>query len=168
VIVRTPLRLATPALAAALAAAVAAPASAATQGRPSLESARIFVVSEVQDKLDGRWGRAWSTLYPAHQQVAVRPVYIRCERSTPFLAPTLVFGVERVRKTLVRVPGLSRRLPGVAVTLHVALQWYGPRDPIVLTPTLHLVAVHDGWRWLLSDEMYRVYRHGACGGLPPV
>jgi hypothetical protein len=128
----------------------------------------MFVLSEVQDKLDGRWGRAWSTLYPAHQRVAVRPVYIRCERATPFFAPTLVYGIWHVRQTLVRVPGLAQRVRGVAVTLRVALRWYGPRDPIVLTPTLHLVAVRGGWRWLLSDEMYRVYREGACGSLPPL
>jgi hypothetical protein len=162
------LRLAPLALAGVLAGAAAAPTGATARALPSLESARVFVVSEVQDKLDGRWGRVWSTLYPAHQRVAVRPVYIRCERSTPFFAPTLVFGVLRVRETLVPVPGLARRVSGVAVTLRVALRWYGPRDPIVLTPTLHLVAVDGGWRWLLSDEMYRMYRHGACGGLPPI
>lgn len=141
---------------------------ATTRSIPSLESARIFVISEVRAKLDGRWARAWSTLYPPHQRIAVKPVYVRCERSTPFFAPTLVFGVSRARRALVRVPGVAHRVPGAAVTLRVSLKWYGPRDPIVITPTLHLVPVDGGWRWLLSDEMYRVYRTGACGALPPV
>jgi hypothetical protein len=158
-------RLALAAVAVVGAAVSAAPAPAAT---PSLASARIFVISEVRAKIDGRWARAWSTLYPAHQRIAVRPVYVRCERSTPFFSPTLVFGVVRARRALVHVPGVAQLVPGAAVTLHVALQWYGPRDPIVITPTLHLVALDGRWRWLLSDEMYRVYRHGACGGLPPV
>jgi hypothetical protein len=159
-----------PALAAlaAAAAAVGDAHAAGTRTAPSLLSARIFVISEVQAKLDGRWAHAWSTLYPAHQRIAARPVYVRCESSTPFFAPTTVFGIVRAERALVRVPGLAHRVPGAAVTLHVALGWYGPRDPIVITPTLHLVALHGGWRWLLSDEMYRVYRRGACGGLPPV
>jgi hypothetical protein len=160
------LRLVLAVLVAATAAAGAV--SSAHAAAPSLASARIFVISEVQAKLDGRWGHAWSTLYPAHQRIAVRPVYIRCERSTPFYARTMVFGVVRARRALVRVPGLAERVPGAAVTLRVALGWYGPRDPIVITPTLHLVALRGGWRWLLSDEMYRVYRTGACGALPPV
>lgn len=147
-------------------ATAAPPASEAAT--PSLLSARIFVISEVQAKLDGRWARAWSTLYPGHQLIAARPVYVRCERATPFFSRTMVFGVLRARRALVRVPGLAHRVPGAAVTLHVALGWYGPRDPIVITPTLHLVAVDGGWRWLLSDQMYRVYRQGVCGGLPPI
>src|SRR5690242_21153391 len=93
---------------------------------PSLTSARIFVVSEVQAKLDGHWAHAWSTLYAPHQRIAVKPVYIRCERSTPFFARTTVFGVVRARRTLVRVAGLAHPMPGAAVTLHVALGWYGP------------------------------------------
>jgi hypothetical protein len=149
-------------------AAAAAAQAGETRAAPSLTSARIFVISEVRAKLDGRWARAWSTLYPAHQRIAVKPVYIRCERSTPFFARTMVFGVVRARRALVRVPGLGERVPGAAVTLRVALGWYGPRDPIVITPTLHLVTADGGWRWLLSDEMYRAYRTGACGALPPV
>jgi len=158
-----------PALAALLVGGAVGVAPGASRAAvPSLASARIFVISEVQAKLDGRWARAWSTLYAAHQRIAVKPVFVRCEQSTPFYAPTMVFGVLRARRAFVRVPGLTSRVPGAAVTLRVALGWYGPRDPIVLTPTLHLVATNGGWRWLLSDAMYRVYRRGGCGGLPPI
>jgi len=135
---------------------------------PTLTSAGVFLVGELRAKLDGRWSRAWSSLYPLHQRVAVKPVYVRCERATPFLARTIAFGVLRVRRSRVRVPGLTRSVPGAAVTLRVRLAWYGPRDPIVLTPTLHVVAVDGRWRWLLSSSSYRMYRQAACGSLPPV
>ena len=135
---------------------------------PTLSSAGVFLVDELRQKLDGRWSRAWSSLYPLHQRVAVKAVYVRCERTTPFLAQTLTFGILRARRTLVHVPGMSRDVPGAAVTLRVALAWYGPRDPIVLTPTLHVVAVGGRWRWLLSSKSYLMYRHAACGSLPPV
>jgi hypothetical protein len=136
--------------------------------RPTLSSAGVFLTAELREKLDGRWSRAWSSLYPLHQRVAVKPVYVRCERATPFLARTLTFGILHVRRARVRVAGLARSLPGAAVTLRVRIAWYGPRDPIVLTPTLHVVAVDGHWRWLLSSSSYRMYRQAACGSLPPV
>jgi hypothetical protein len=135
---------------------------------PTLSSAGVFLVGELREKLDGRWSRAWSSLYPLHQRIAVKPVYVRCERATPFLSRTLTFGVLRIRRSRVHVPGLAQSLPGAAVTLRVRIAWYGPRDPIVLTPTLHVVAVGGHWRWLLSRSSYRMYRRAACGSLPPV
>jgi len=147
--------------------AVRKPAVAAPSA-PTLSSARTFLLEELHQKLDGRWSKAWSSLYPLHQRVAVKAVYLRCERATPFFSPTLSFGILRIRRARVHVPGLAQSLPGAAVTLRVALAWYGPRDPIVLTPTLHVVAVGGRWRWLLSSQSYRMYRTAACGSLPPV
>jgi hypothetical protein len=144
------------------------PTPAAHATTPTLSSAGPFLVHELREKLDGRWSRAWSSLYPLHQRVAVKAVFIRCERATPFLSQTLAFGVLRIKRARVRVPGLARSLPGAAVTLRVHLAWYGPRDPIVLTPTLHVVALGGRWRWLLSTESYLMYKHAACGSLPPV
>lgn len=141
----------------------ASPRAATPVASPTLSSARSFLLQELQDKLDGRWSKAWSSLYPAHQRVAVKAVYTRCESATPFLSRTLMFGIIGVRRAQVHVPGRAQSVPGAAVKLRVALAWYGPRDPIVLTPTLHVVAVGGRWRWLLSDESYLMYRHEACG-----
>jgi hypothetical protein len=146
----------------------APPAPGVHETTPPLSSAGPFMVHELREKIDGRWSRAWSTLYPLHQRVAVQAVYVRCERATPFLSRTLAFGILHVRRARVHVPGLARSLPGAAVTLRVKLAWFGPRDPIVLTPTLHLVSVDGRWRWLLSSESYLMYRHADCGSLPPV
>jgi hypothetical protein len=140
-----------------------APASATRTAVPTLSSARSFLLQELQYKLDGNWGKAWSSLYPFHQRVAVKAVYLRCESATPFLARTLKFGILGVRRARVHVPGRSQTVPGAVVKLRVALAWYGPRDPIVLTPTFHLVAVAGRWRWLLSGQSYSMYRHEACG-----
>lgn len=139
------------------------PRVAASAPAPTLSSARSFLLQELQYKLDGRWSKAWSSLYPLHQRVAVKAVYMRCESSTPFLSKTLGFGILGIRRTRVHVPGRAQSVPGAAVKLRVALAWYGPRDPIVLTPTLHVVAVGGRWRWLLSSESYSMYRHEACG-----
>lgn len=147
---------------------VGAGASAPLRASPSLSSAGPFLLSELRDKLDGRWDRAWSSLTPLHQRLVPEQVYVRCERSTPFLARTVTLGVVRVRHARVSVPGMRNRLPGAAVTVRVVLSWYGPRDPIVITPTLHLVAVGGRWRWALSKQRYRLYTRRECGSLPPV
>ena len=154
----------------ALAAGIAAlPARAATGDHPrssaslSLENAGPFLLQSIKDKVDGRWGKAWSGLYPFHQHVVSRPAFVRCESSTPFPAPLRSMSVVRVRRVAVHVPGLVHPVAGVAVTMHVELTGYGPRDPIRLSPTFHLVPVHGHWTWLLSAERYRLYTHGGCG-----
>jgi hypothetical protein len=144
------------------------PATVTPPPAPTLSSGRAFLLDELREKLDGRWSQAWSSLYPLHQRLAVRAVYVRCERATPFLSRTRTFVIVHARRELVHVPGLSKMIPGAAIKLRVTLAWYGPRDPIVLTPTLHIVAVGGRWRWLLSNQSYLTYRHGACGSLPPV
>ena len=68
----------------------------------------------------------------------------------------------RVRAAPVHVTGLSRPMPGAAVTVAVELGWYGPRDPITFTYTFHLVRVQERWTWLLSAERYGLYLRGAC------
>jgi hypothetical protein len=66
----------------------------------------------------------------------------------------------------VRVPGAATSVRGVAVTVRVAVRWYGPRDPLTFTHTFHLVPVHGHWTWLLSPQRYALYRHDGCGGFP--
>ena len=113
-------------------------------------SAARFFLAEVQAKLAGDWERAWRGLYPPHQRVAPRAVFVRCEQATPFAAPLESLHVVRVRAAAVRVPGSARPVPGVAVVAAVELRWFGPRDPIVFLHTFHLVPVDGRWTWLLS------------------
>jgi hypothetical protein len=133
---------------------------------PRLATAGPFLLASVRDKVDGRWATAWESLYPFHQLVVSRTVFVHCERATPFSAPLQSMRIVRVRRSPVQVPGLARPVAGVAVTVRVELTWYGPRDPITLTPTFHLVPVHGHWTWLLSVARYRLYRNEGCSNLP--
>ena len=150
---------------------LASPASSAakrpvvpsTRSQLSHSSAENFFLQSVRDKLRGNWARAWESLYPFHQRIATRDTFVRCEARTPFPAPLESLHVVDVRAAAVRVPGLRRTVPGVAVGVEVALRWYGPRDPIVFRHTFHLIPVHGRWTWLLSPSRYRLYRSGACG-----
>jgi hypothetical protein len=129
---------------------------------PPLATAATFFLSELREKTRGNWSAAWRTLYPLHQDVASRMEFVTCERLLPFSAPLQALHVVGIRKVLVRVPGSSRRVRGVAVNVHVELSWYGPRDPIVFHHTFHLVPMHGHWTWLLSPSRYRLYHDRGC------
>jgi hypothetical protein len=58
-------------------------------------------------KVDGKWGLAWQTLYPAHKVVARRSVYVECEKSTPWPAPVKSFELVGVRRASFRAPGVG-------------------------------------------------------------
>lgn len=135
-------------------------------GWPALDTAAAFFRAELRAKLAGDWVAAWRTLYPSHQRVAPLARFVGCERERPFSAPLQSLRVVGVSESLVRVPGVARPVPGVTVDVHVELRWYGPRDPIVLRHSFHLVPVAGRWTWLLSAERYRLYRDGACAERP--
>jgi hypothetical protein len=147
---------------------LAAPASAVGDGGPPLRTAGPFLVQNVYEKTHGRWGSAWRTLYPAHKRIAPRSMYVRCEGATPFPADLKAIRVLGARKELVDVAGLTRLVPGVAVTVQVTLEWYGPRDPIRFTHTFHLVPRQGHWTWILSPASYRDYAEDACLFRPAV
>jgi hypothetical protein len=138
---------------------VARPAAGRTL---SESSARRFLLRTIDEKVRGDWAKAWTSLYPPHKQVAARDAYIRCESRMPFSAPLEALRIIGVRSADVRVPGVPRAVPGVALTVMVSLRWYGPRDPIVFRHTFHLVPVRGRWTWLLSPSRDRLYAHGAC------
>jgi hypothetical protein len=116
-------------------------------------------------KVDGKWGLAWQTLYPAHKVVARRSVYVECEKSTPWPAPVKSFELVGVRRASFRAPGVGI-VDGAAVAVRIAVKWYGERDPFTFTHTFHLVPVNGHWTWLLSPQRYALYRHDGCGHFP--
>ena len=133
---------------------------------PSLRSAGRFFLTVLEHKVRGDWAKAWQSLHPLHKRIAARDTFIRCETARPFAAPLESIHIVRVRAVPFRAPGALHPVPSAAVTVAVELRWYGPRDPITLTHTFHLVAVHGHWTWLLSLDRYRLYQRDACFGGP--
>jgi hypothetical protein len=131
---------------------------------PSLRSAGRFFLTVLEQKVSGDWAKAWQSLNPLHKRIAARDTFIRCETARPFPAPLESIHVVRVRAVPFRAPGALHPVPSAAVTVAVALRWYGPRDPITFTHTFHLVAAHGRWTWFLSLDRYRLYRQDACSG----
>lgn len=141
-------------------------ASPSPRHLPARSTAERFLLSTIEDKVEGDWDKAWRSLYPAHQRIAPHDVFVRCETDTPFPAAFDSARVVGTHAAAVHVPGLRQAVPGVAIELEVRLDWYGPRDPIVFRHTFHLVRVGGHWKWLLSPSRYRLYAQGACGTDP--
>ena len=130
---------------------------------PPLESAGPFLLAEIYAKEAGEWEHAWSTLYPPEQRLVPEALYVSCERATPFTVPFESARVVRVRAALVRVPELPAPLRGAAVTVSAKFAvGYGPRDPLTITHTFHIVPADGVWKWLLSPSRYAMYSRGRC------
>jgi hypothetical protein len=134
---------------------------------PPLRTAGPFLLAHIDDEAAGRWGKAWTSLYPMHRRIVARDTYVRCETATPFVLPLAVVFVRHVQRVDVVVAGLARPILGVAVTVRAVFASYGPRDAVSLTQTFHLVPVHGSWKWLLSRSRFQLYLHNRCGSGPP-
>jgi hypothetical protein len=132
---------------------------------PPLPTAGPFLTTQIHDLARGRYALAWSRLYPAHQAMVPQAVYVACEKALPFVAPPKNEKVVRVRRVAVAVPGAPTPVPGVAVTMRIAVKWYG-RDPLTFVHTFHLVPVGGRWTWILSPQRYRLYESSGCGFKP--
>jgi len=131
---------------------------------PALPTAGPFLVAHIDAEAKGRWATVWNSLYPLHKRIVAQGAYARCEAQTPFaVLPLGSVHVVRVRRAPVVVPGLAHAVAGVAVTVRAEFQGYGPRDPVVITHTFHLVPVGGRWRWLLSPSRYQLYLRRGCG-----
>ena len=129
---------------------------------PRLDTAGASFLAELHAKLAGRWGTAWSTLYPFHQHVAPRSTYVSCEQHSPFPAEATGVTVEQVSRSNVVVPGLAQRIAGAAVRVRMTFKTYGPEEPISVVHVFHLVPFGGAWRWLLSQAEYDAYSSGGC------
>jgi hypothetical protein len=141
------------AVAGALAGAAAPQASA-----PPAPDAQAFVKRLVVQMVRDDYARAWLTLYPAHKIVAPRWEYLYCELKSPVPGQIQSLEVTRIVDGAFRVPGVGA-VRGKSVTFRLVLRGLG-----TIVHTSHIVAVHGGWRWILSPERYQLYRTDGCGG----
>jgi hypothetical protein len=104
---------------------------------------------------------AWTSLYPAHQRVATRGLYVACEEQAPAFAGTL----ERVevlsaREEPWRVAGQAEPLDATTVRYRITVSLGGDREHV--DGSGHLVAVDGSWRWILKRADFDAYRAGRC------
>jgi hypothetical protein len=141
-----------------VAAGALAGAAAPRASAPAAPDAGAFVKRLVVQMVRDDYAHAWLTLYPAHKAAAPRWEYLFCELKSPIPGQIQSLAVTRVVDGAFRVPGVGP-VRGKSVTFRLVLRGLG-----TIEHTSHIVAVHGGWRWILTPERYQLYRANACGG----
>lgn len=103
-----------------------------------------------------RYTEAWDTLHPVDQAVAPRSEYVTCETRSPVIAVPETVKVVAVRDESVGL-GDGMFVPSKAVDLRLAFA-----GGFHLVDTVHLVASHGAWRWILPPSRYREYKANRC------
>ena len=127
--------------------------------------AGAYMTGLVRTIADGDYGKAWDSLYPAHQRVAKRSAYVACERRDHIPSRVAEIHVLKVVDEQVEVAGESAKAPGAAITLRLRVGADDFGDAV--TDTFHAVAVDGGWAWILPEARYEAYRAGHCPGSAP-
>ncbi len=147
-----------------LAALACCAACGGTSAQPK-DDPSAFAVRVVDQIVHNRYSAAWSDLHPADQKVAPSSEYIECETRSPVLAAPTSVKVLSVGDESVGL-GDGSFLPSKAV--HVRLGFVGGFHAV---QTVHLVAAHGKWRWILPPWRFRDYRANRCpvdaGSTPP-
>ena len=152
-------------LAAALAATVVLAGCGAGSGAPK-DDPGVFAVGVVKLITHNDYSRAWQDMQSADRQVAPLDEYVTCESRSPVLtAPTSVKPVGVSDESIGL--GNGRFVPSKAVSVRMVFPGAGN----VITHTVHLVAEHGHWTWILPSWRFRDYRADRCptdtGSAPP-
>src|SRR5262249_33862481 len=107
------------------------------------------------------YAAAWSSLYPAHQRVALESEYVDCEMQRPVASTLASIDVLRVRDRKLHVPGEPGRVNVKAVTLRISVQnSVGVNETFRHTFTAVPAGTH--WAWILTPSRYALYRDDGC------
>ena len=152
-------RLAAPAL---LAAVLVAGCGAAKQ--PQADPG-VFATKVVDLIVHNKYSAAWADLHPVDQQVAPSTEYVGCENRNPVIAVPRTVKVLGVKDESIGIgDGTFVDSKAVAVRLGFA-------GNFKVTHTVHVVADHGRWTWILPAWRYRDYKRDTCrtdaGSAPP-
>ena len=127
----------------------------------------MFAVKVVDQIVHNRYTTAWDDLHPVDQKVApLRRVRAAARRRSPVIAAPLstkVVSVEATSRSGSATARSSRARPCTSGS--------ASRAAFTLVHTVHLVAAHGKWTWILPSCRFRDYRDDKCpvdaGSTPP-
>jgi hypothetical protein len=122
----------------------------------------VFLRGIVSGIAANDYGAVWQKLHPAQQRVASRAVYVRCEHLTPIPGHLDWIRVVAAKDERITVPGDAGMVDSKAVTFRLKLSEPVLKESVVVTKTVHAVAVDGSWRWILTPERFGVYRTKSC------
>lgn len=144
--------------------AVLALAACGGSSQPKDDPAK-FAVSVVDQIVHNRYSKVWDDLHPKDQAVAPFGEYVACETRNPVITAPRTVKVKSVNDesvglgdgTFVKSKAVDVRL-GFAGGFHV-------------THTVHVVASHGKWKYILPSWRFRDYKADTCptdpGSSPP-
>ncbi len=126
---------------------------------------KLAAVKVLDQIVHNRLTEAWDDLHPVDQAVAPRAEYVTCESRSPVIAlPRSVRAVGVKDESIGLGDGSFVQSKAVALRLGFA-------GGFNVTHTVHLVASHGAWRWILPSWRFRDYRADVCptdaGSSPP-
>lgn len=120
-----------------------------------------FIEQVYRRLLDGRHGRAWDLLHPAHQRIVSRRRYIECGAEWPPSPALQKFEILEVFRDPIDVP-LIPETTSRAVRYRVTVGAGSESDSF--TAMGHAVAVDGRWRWFLAAPEVSSFERGDCPG----
>jgi hypothetical protein len=112
----------------------------------------------LDDLYNGRFEKAYAELYPAHQAIVSRALFVRCARKT--LPVGQLDSIEILDVFDEKTEGLELGdEPSKAVRIRLTLA-----DGDSETFENHSVKVGDRWHWVLNKKAIEAYKAGRCPG----
>ena len=115
-----------------------------------------FAVKVVGMIAHNQYVRAWKDLHSRDQRVAPLAEYVGCELRNPVITAPTKMRVLAVSNESVGL-GDGSFVPSKAVDVRLSF-----RGNFHVTHTVHLVAEHGRWKWILTPWRFRDYRADLC------
>jgi hypothetical protein len=131
---------------------------------PPKDDPGAFATKVIGLIVHNKYSAVWDDLHPVDQKVAPFAEYIGCENRSPVIAVPRTTKVLSVTDESV---GLGNGTFADSKAVRVRLGFAGS---FAVTHTVHLVADHGTWKWILPAWRYRDYKADTCpadAGSPP-
>lgn len=137
----------------------------ATKNAQPKDDPAAFATKVVDLIVHNKYSAAWDDLHSVDKQVAPSSEYVSCEIRNPVIAVPRTVKVLGVKDESVGIgDGTFVDSKAVAVRLGFA-------GSFKVTHTVHVVADHGKWTWILPAWRYRDYKGDTCpsddGSAPP-
>jgi hypothetical protein len=124
-------------------------------GRPK-DDPGAFATQVVRLIVHNQYSHVWADMHPVDQKVAPFAEYIACENRSPVIALPRTMKVLRVTDESV---GLGDGTFVESKAVHVRLGFAGG---FKVVHTVHVVADHGKWKWILPSWRFRDYKADRC------
>ncbi len=114
-------------------------------------------VRQMEDLYNGRFGRTYENLLPAHRRLVSRELFAECARRTIAVGDLASVEVLDVYNETIQVPRVGER-DTKAVRFRLTSVSGKTTEPDIN----HQLKVGERWYWILNEEAVTAYEVGGC------